>query len=243
MNDRQQELERVAHNYHLDDAVPDKFIEDICQEHCCDWLRSLIAPDDCVIELGYGEGITLSRLYTAARQYTVVEGAPSLAKVVRARYPRIGLVESLFEDYLPVVPCDKVLALHVLEHVDDPVSLARHLRNWLLPDGEIIVVVPNRESLHRRLAVLMKLQPSLDTLSERDHLVGHQRVYDLASLEKDLEEAGFEPFERRGFFLKVLPNSMMLGYTQEMIEALNLLGDTLPVTHSANLAVRARVKS
>ena len=45
MNDRAAELERIAEQYHLNDTVPDKFIEDICQEHCCDWLQSLIAPD------------------------------------------------------------------------------------------------------------------------------------------------------------------------------------------------------
>ena len=48
----------------------------------------------------------------------------------------------------------------------------------------------------RELAAL-GLQPALDTLSPRDHLVGHQRVYDLSSLESDLRASGFEPFERR----------------------------------------------
>jgi 2-polyprenyl-3-methyl-5-hydroxy-6-metoxy-1,4-benzoquinol methylase len=240
---RTNELERIAQAYHLNQQVPDKFIEDICQEYCCDWLTSLISATDRVVELGYGEGITLSRLAHVARHYTIVEGAPSLVDVVKQKYPTIDIVNSLFESYSPPQSFDKLLALHVFEHVDDPVQLGRHLRTWLKPDGEIIVIVPNRASLHRRLAVLMGLTKDLDTLSPRDLLVGHQRVYDLSSLEADLRDAGFEPFERKGFFLKTLPNSMMLDFKPDLIRALNLLTDQLPVDMAANLAVRARLKT
>lgn len=241
MTQRVEVLEQVASTYHLNNDVPDKFIEDLCQEHCCDWLACLIAPQDDVIELGVGEGITLGRLSPLAASYTVVEGAPSLVARAREKYPAATVVEALFEDHLPVQQCDKLLALHVFEHVDEPVPLGRHLGQWIKPGGELIVVVPNAESLHRRLAVLMGLQPALDTLSERDHLVGHQRVYDIPGLHADLRAAGFEPLETRGFFLKTLPNGMMLQHSPALIMALNQLGDTLPAAYSANIAVRARL--
>lgn len=242
MNTRIEVLEQIADQYHLNDDVPDKFIEDLCQEHCCAWLSTLLDPQDVVIELGYGEGVTLSRLSHLARRYVVVEGAASLAARVRERFPAVEVVEALFEEHVPTEPCDKLLALHVMEHVDDPVSLVAHFRSWLKPDGELVVVVPNRRSLHRRLAVLMGLQPELDTLSPRDELVGHQRVYDLEELEADLRAAGFEPFDRRGFFLKVLPNGMMLDHSPELIMAMNQLGDELPADLGANIAVRARLR-
>ena len=242
MTDRRRELERIAKTYHLNDDVPDKFIEDICQDHCCAWLKTLISSSDRVVELGYGEGITLAHLANLAKHYTVVEGAPSLVAEIRKKHPGVDVKEALFEDYKPQERFDKLLALHVFEHVDDPVALASHLAKWLEPDGEIVVVVPNRDSLHRRLAVLMGLQPALDTLSTRDHLVGHQRVYDLEALHRDLRSAGFEPFADRGFFLKTLPNSMMLGHSPDLIQALNQLGDSVPVSQTANIAVRARLK-
>jgi 2-polyprenyl-3-methyl-5-hydroxy-6-metoxy-1,4-benzoquinol methylase len=241
MNARVQELERIAAQYHLNTEVPDKFIEDICQEHCCDWLAGLIRPQDRVIELGYGEGHTLARLSTRSSSYTVVEGATSLAALVREKHPSVEVVQALFEEHVPQEPCDKLLALHVLEHVDHPVSLAKHLRSWLRPDAEMVVVVPNRDSLHRQLAVAMGLQPALDTLSARDHLVGHQRVYDFLTLEQHLREAGFEVIECRGFFLKTLPNGMMLDYSPALIRALNTVGDSLPPHLMANIAIRARL--
>lgn len=235
------ELEKVAGSYHLNNDVPDKFIEDLCQVHCCEWLESLISQDDRVVELGYGEGITLDQLSKVSRKYSLVEGAPSLVAKARSAYPEIEVIEALFEDYVPSQKFDKILALHVFEHVDDPVSLARHLSTWLNPDGEIVVVVPNKASLHRRLAVAMNLTESLDALSERDLLVGHQRVYGLDDLKEDLGKAGFKCFSEKGFFAKLLPNSMMLDFSIQLIEGLNLLGDELPVALTANIAVRAKL--
>ena len=117
------------------------------------------------------------------------------------------------------------------------------MAGWMGPDSEMIIVVPNRESLHRRLAVLMGLQPELDTLSARDKVVGHQRVYDLAGLTADLQAGGFEVIESKGFFLKTLPNSMMLDYSDALIAGLNDVGEQLPAELLANLAVRVRLAS
>ncbi len=240
MKTQVEDLERIAESYHLNEQVSDKFIEDICQEYCCDWLQTHVHADEHVIELGYGEGITVERLWQRAATYTVIEGAPSLARRLRERHPQVRVEQSLFEDHLPEKGYDKVLALHVLEHVDDPVALAAHLRKWLTPDGEMLVVVPNRASLHRRLAVLMGLAPAWDTLSPRDLLVGHQRVYDLPMLRRDLEKAGFVVVEERGFFLKTLPNGMMLSHSPDLIRALNVIGEDLPVELLANIALRCR---
>ena len=239
---REKELDRIAHDYHLNKEIPDKFIESICQEYCCKCLGSLISPEDRVVELGYGDGITLDRLAARAKHYTIIEGAKSLVDLVKRNHPYVEAVHALFEDYRPKEAFDKILALHVFEHIDDPTALFRHLRSWLKPGGEIVVVVPNKASLHRRLAVIMGISEALDTLSPRDHMVGHQRVYDLAGIESDLREGGLEPFEHKGFFLKTLPNGMMLEYEPQLISALNILGDQIPVEMTANLAVRARLK-
>jgi SAM-dependent methyltransferase len=237
---RTDELERIAFNYHLNNEIRDKFIEDICQEHCCNWLQSLISINDRVVELGYGEGITIDRLVNKAAHYTLIEGAPSLVEVARQKHPGVEIIDSLFEDYEPSEPFDKLFALHVMEHVDDPIALAKRLSSWLKPNGEIILIVPNKESLHRRLAVIMGLTPELSSLSPRDLLVGHQRVYDFAGLEADLCAAGFEVLEKRGFFLKTLPNNMMIEHSPELIHALNFISSELPPEMLANIAIRAK---
>ena len=101
-----------------------------------------------------------------------------------------------------------------------------------------MVVTPNRHSIHRNLAVRMGLQEKLDDLSPRDQLVGHQRVYDLDTLRKELEIAGFRIDDEFGYFLKVLPNSMMMEYPISLLEALNAISSEIPTRLLANIGVR-----
>lgn len=239
MHNSRQDLERIAQDYHLNDSVPDKFIESACQDYCSDWLARCLSSTDRVLELGYGDGVTLSKLSPLTASYSVIEGAASLISQVRDRFPDVDAIHALFETYEAAFPFQKVLALHVLEHVHDPVSLLQHMSRWIADDGELIIVVPNRDSLHRRLAVLMGLQPQRDSLSSRDVVVGHQRVYSLELLREHLCSSGYRVIEERGFFLKTLPNSMMLDYSPALIDGLNQLSDELPTELLANLAVRA----
>jgi hypothetical protein len=83
----------------------------------------------------------------------------------------------------------------------------------------------------------MGLQNELDSLSNRDLLVGHQRVYSIDTLSKDFIEAGLTIKEKSGFFLKVLPNSMMLNYSNDLINALNLISESIPSNLLANIAI------
>ena len=235
-------LDAIAHEYHLNQDVPDMFIENLCQQYCCDWLAQLVQPHDSVLELGVGDGITLQRL--AARnpaRYVMLEGSNTLAAMAASRHPSVEVVQGLFEEYVPDAPFTKVFALHVLEHVDDPVALLRGMRGWFAAGGELVVVVPNAQSIHRQLALMMGLQPALDTLSPRDLVVGHQRVYTLEALRGDLAKGGYEVVEEKGFFLKVVPNGMMLAWQPALIEALNKVGEQLPARLLANIAVRARL--
>jgi hypothetical protein len=113
------------------------------------------------------------------------------------------------------------------------------MKEWVRPGGRILIIVPNSESIHRRLAVLMNLQPRLDSLGPRDHLVGHQRVYSLNELRSDIEAAGMKLDSTRGFFFKPLPNSMMLEFSPELIDAMNRIATDMPPEWLANLAVTA----
>ena len=234
-------LEEIALQYHLSDTVEDMFIENICQEYTYPWIREGLSDASRVLELGYGDGLVTKDLIEQGHDVTVVEGAKSIAAAARAKWgSRVRIQHALFEEFTTEERFDAVLATHVLEHIDDPVALLRRLARWLSPSGRGIVIVPNCESIHRQLAVRMGLQPTLDTLGERDHLVGHQRVYSLSTLRRDVEAAGLAVVAERGFFLKVLPNSMMLDYRPDLLLALNDMHELLPARYMANIGVVAR---
>ncbi len=239
-----EQLDDIATRYHESNEIPDKSIEDALQVHTLGWFSEQLASADSVLEMGYGEGIVTEHLVTTGKRVTLVEGSSLLVEKVRSRYgERVRCVNALFEEFDADRSFDAVLASHVLEHVDDPGALLRRMRTWVKPAGRILVVVPNSESIHRRLAVLMKLQPRLDSLGPRDHLVGHQRVYSLAGLLHDIGDAGFDTVDSRGFFFKPLPNSMMLGFSPELIDAMNQIATEMPPEWLANLAVVATPRS
>ena len=114
------------------------------------------------------------------------------------------------------------------------------MKKWIKPDGEIIILVPNRDSIHRLLALEMGLISNLDDLSARDHLVGHQRVYDLDWLKSDVKKAGFYVVKEAGFFLKPLPNSMMLDYSEKLLWAMNTVSNHFQANYMANICVSVK---
>jgi len=238
----QRKLDQIATEYHFADALKDKHIEDMCQDYTFDWALKHLAGMRHILEMGYGEGNFTAVLSKMPARLTVVEGSPKLIKKARTVYGKIIKFEcALFENYQPKEKFDGIVATHVLEHVDAPVVLLRKMKRWLNPGGKIIIIVPNKESLHRQLAVLMGLQPKLDFLGARDHLVGHQRVYSLATLAADVRAAGLKVGARKGFFLKVLPNSMMLGFSKELIAALNAISPKLPDRLLGNIGMVAGI--
>ena len=103
MNVLSKELEAIAKNYHLSSKIKDKFIEDACQEYCCDWLESLINENHNVLELGYGEGHTCNRLSKKTKTYSIIEGSSDLLDEVKSKHPEVNLIDDLFEEYQSIL--------------------------------------------------------------------------------------------------------------------------------------------
>ncbi len=234
-------LDAYAETYYLNEEIADVDIEELGQRLSVDRTLQTIAGARRVLEMGYGTGLITGELLARGVPIEVLEGSPKLCEVARARHGAAGLLvhEALFEEFTPPEPYEAVLAMHIAEHVDDPVALLELVHRWLSPGGAVVVVVPNAESLHRRLAVRMGLQEHLDDLSPRDRLVGHQRVYDLDRLRADLARAGFTAVEEFGYQLKTVPNSMMAEWPEELLAALVEISGEIPPAMLANIGIRA----
>ena len=235
MSDR---IDNIATTYH-GNMLPDMHIEEACQLYELDWILSFFPTKQTrVLDLGFGDGVN----YEAIAQncnVTMIEGSKTLCdraiKISEEKNLGVQVVHSMFEDFESSEKYDVILASHVLEHVDDPVGLLAGMQNFLTASGKIVGIVPNAESFHRRLGVAMGLQSALDDLSARDLMVGHQRVYSLASLNEDVQIAGMTIESHRGFFLKVLANSQMIHLEVGVLEGLLRLSDGLPTEDCANI--------
>jgi 2-polyprenyl-3-methyl-5-hydroxy-6-metoxy-1,4-benzoquinol methylase len=160
------------------------------------------------LELGPAEGEMTKYLLQDFNELTIVDGAAELLAHIPDA-PNLKKVHSLFEDFKPPELFNTVIMEHILEHVDNPSHILGLAKKWLAPGGRLLVGVPNGNSFHRLLGVQMGLLKNQCDLNERDHAVGHRRVYTQASLRKEIEGAGYEVIHMGGIFFKTLSNKQM----------------------------------
>lgn len=65
----------------------------------------------------------------------------------------------------------------ILEHVENLIELLTRAKGWLSADGKIFIGVLNGDSIHRLAGLKMGLLNDKCSLNDRDHQLGHRRVY------------------------------------------------------------------
>ena len=104
---------------------------------------------------------------------------------------------------------DCVVAIDVLEHLDDDQPFLRELHRVLRPDGQAVVTVPNGDPQlwANRIKWLVGMTPEV---------YGHTRAgYTTAELSQSMEQAGFNPVGQGGysrFFTEMLELVINFGY-------------------------------
>lgn len=107
-----------------------------------EWLSAQIPPGP-LLEIGPGRGYLLDEARSAGFDPVGVEPSPRLAARITAQF---GIqVECGFLDQveLPHDAYDAICMYHVLEHVEDPVSLLREVDGLLAEGGLLVIEVPN----------------------------------------------------------------------------------------------------
>ncbi len=105
-----------------------------------------------VLEVGFGAGVALERLSHRGWQVHGLEIADGPVRAATKRIPSGGFsVGTIETTSFPPESFELILLYHVLEHLADPLESLIRLSGWLEPGGTIVVAVPNRSSLTRRL--------------------------------------------------------------------------------------------
>jgi 2-polyprenyl-3-methyl-5-hydroxy-6-metoxy-1,4-benzoquinol methylase len=191
-------------------------------------FRRHFVPGSC-LELGPAEGLMTRRLYEDFADLTTVDASPQFCVSLRDRFPAAIVVESLFETFRPRQTFDNIVLGHVLEHVIDPAAILASVREWISPSGRLFAAVPNSQSIHRQLAVVMGLLESESALNETDARMGHRRVYSPDRLRADIQAARFHVETQGGYWLKPVSNTQIeRDWTAEMIDAAMQVGERYP---------------
>ena len=96
-----------------------------------------------VVDLACGEGYGTDVLARSATRVTGVDANPEAHEHARLKYTRPGVrfVRHLVETFDE--PCDAVVFLQTIEHVQNPGEILDHLRSMLRPGGTAYVSTPN----------------------------------------------------------------------------------------------------
>lgn len=198
-------------------------------------LKKFFKGNTC-LEIGCADGEGTKILAQSFSKIYAVDGSKKLLARAQKeiKNPKITFVHSLFETLKLNLKFDTILLGHVLEHVQNPILVLRHIKKFLAPQGVILIDVPNANSIHRQIGVAMGLLKNLHTLNKADLSIGHQRVYDLQLLKKDTKQAGLKIKTEGGLFLKFLSNSQITQLLEKkiinpkIINAFVTLGEKYP---------------
>ena len=107
-----------------------------------EWIAARLAGAR-VVDMACGEGYGSNVLAGAAGSVVGVDANPEAHEHARLRYvrPNLRFERNLVESFSE--PCDAVVFLQTIEHVDDPGAILEHFKSMAGPGGRVFVSTPN----------------------------------------------------------------------------------------------------
>jgi ubiquinone/menaquinone biosynthesis C-methylase UbiE len=171
----------VPHERHVDPAI---------LEFALDTVRG----GRRVLDLGCGDGRVTGELSRAGVEVVGVDPSAVALERARSAHPGLEFVAPGADGSLPLGDSefDVVVCLHVLEHVADTQTLLSEARRVLVPGGRMVISVPWHGTLKNVWIALRSFD------RHHDPLAPVLRFYTESSLERLLEDFGFEQVTTRG---------------------------------------------
>ena len=193
-----------------------------------------------LLELGIGHGYSTREFAKIASDYVVLEGSCQVIKKFRDNNPdlnSISIIHTYFEEYECDEAFDNIVMGFVLEHVDDPVTIIRKYKKCMNEQGRMFIAVPNSESMHRRVGKLSDMLDDLESLSDADLQLGHQRYFNVVKIRQIAKECGLKVISEEGLFLKALTTGQLesLQLSEEVFSGFMKLGVDYPELSAALL--------
>ncbi|HEY3284177.1 MAG TPA: methyltransferase domain-containing protein [Armatimonadota bacterium] len=179
-------------------------------------LVELVPPDRRrLLDVGCGAGATgmaLKQKLGPDAKVFGVEIDPRAAEVARGRLDGVLSVDLEAADVPSEwLPLDGLLLGDVLEHLVDPWSALRRMREWLTPDGVVVASLPNLSYWKALVPLILKDEFVYQASGVMDR--SHLRFFTRRTVARLFEDAGFRVDLLRG---------NALGTKGELLAALSL---------------------
>jgi SAM-dependent methyltransferase len=140
------EQERISDDFmrHWHEVLPHRFGAIEKFNHLYP-VRCAAIPAGCrTLEIGAGLGEHLHYEPLDRQEYYCLEIRQNMADAIKARFPQVNTVVGDCQEHLPFEDSyfDRVLAVHVLEHLPNLPAAIAELRRVLKPSGVLAVVMP-----------------------------------------------------------------------------------------------------
>jgi SAM-dependent methyltransferase len=170
----------------------------VLRDHINFVLRAIAdsGENGLVVDVGCGGGLFLKMLREHGLPVLGLEASQAAAKSAWKRNGVAVVCGDLSRSPIERGACAAVTMFHVLEHVHDPVSYLRSARDLLLPNGRLVVQVPNASSWQ-----FLMFGERWNGVDVPRHLVNYRQ----RDLENLLEYCGLEVVRRKHFSLRDNP--------------------------------------
>lgn len=192
---------------------------------------------DSLLDVGCGIGEFTPLYLQKFKRVVGLDPSKEYLEEARKKNNKVEYIEGWGESFKLNEKFDTIVMNNLLEHVVDPRAVLSNCAKHLSEDGILIAMVPNSNSIARRLGVAMGLIDNIGNISDKErYTFGHKRTYTLNSLERDGRVAGLEVVKIGGLLYKPLPNEILLRICQEkgriwrdqFIDALIAIGEDKP---------------
>lgn len=175
-----------------------------------------------LLDIGCSYGRIAKMLSPFFKKIVAVDGSNDLISqaIKENSAENISYIASLIEDFKLEEKFDAVLLSFILEHVAEPTEVIRKASGFLKEKGILFLMVPNAESLHRRVGKSMGLIKELNELTSQDVSHGHRRVYTMEGISKEVISAGLKINDMGTYFIKPFSNAQMESVDGKICDAL-----------------------
>lgn len=179
---------------------------DVMHKYMIKSFEPFFVKGNC-LELGSFKGDFTKRLVPYFKNISCVEASDEAIEIAKKDFPAITFYNALFENVTLPEKYDNIVLTHVLEHLDNPVSVMKRINDeWLADKGRFFLVCPNANAPSRQIAVKMGLITHNAAITPSEAAHGHRITYTLDTLERDARQAGLKVVHRSGIFFKALAN-------------------------------------